>query len=1105
MKPKSNPFVRSLRSPLPAFTIALSAATLSLDSVQAATWNGGTSTDWNTAANWTGGVPSGADAVVTTISPNIATITGTVPNVAQLLVGTGGSTGRVNHTAGTLNVGSWLVLGSGGGNSTYNLTSTTATGGNLTGFGIGDGSLAKTGGGDFYVAENAGTTATLNINTTGGVSSTSFTSIGHGGNGTVNLDAGSFNTNGWLALGANGGTGTLNMSGGTVNQGTVDTGSRLELTNPGSAGNATVNLNGGTLAVNGIVASGSGAGNVLINLNGGTLKANMDNSGFIANDAEIDRINVRNGGVIIDTNGKNIGIGEALLHSDIGGDSATDGGVTKNGAGTLTLTGINTYTGGTIVNNGTLVLGAGGGSGTIRGTLMINAGATTTLNATDALGYNGGTSVTQINVNGGTLNNAVAGNNGYLASLTLTGGSMTSTGGGAFNIRASSGEARSITTNASGTESLISGNVILRDAGTNSLAVTVADGAAANDLLISGIISQTEGTNGITKGGAGTLTLSNANSYQGATVISAGTLQVGNGGTTGSLHASSAITNNAALIYNRTDSFSVSNAMSGTGTLTKQGAGTLTLTGANTHSGATNVSAGTLAISTTASSIGSLTVADGAGLSVKTAAAGTTPLITTSLTLGTSGATSLAFDFAAINPTVTQISTGALSLNGTITLSLAGTSGLVTNNYTLIDYTGTALSNLNNFAATAYTFGHSSGTLTNNAGNTSVDLNVIADSLVWSGAGAQTWTTATTGDGTGPNDWATKNGLAATNFWANDAVEFNDTYNVGAGSVAVTNRTVTITGADVNPSGVTFNNSSGDYTVTGSFGIAGTGVLIKNGSSKVSLNTANSYTGGTTINGGTLAINSATSLGNASGVLTLNNGTLQITANIPTATRNIALGDANSTILVDSGTTYETTGVISGSGALNKTGAGTLTLGTATNTFSGGLFINAGTVSVDSNVRLGGASGTAGAITLNGGTLRYTNTAAVNNTHPITVNAGGSSLDIFGTATAGQNSRVISGAGTLLGSGALTINGDGAIDAAGGSGALVITGANTYNGAITLQNGAILAIEGGGGSALDSAATVTLKNNSEFRWWQRSVRRHGDSEFQSHGCHAQLV
>jgi autotransporter-associated beta strand protein len=102
--------------------------------------------------------------------------------------------------------------------------------------------------------------------------------------------------------------------------------------------------------------------------------------------------------------------------------------------------------------------------------------------------------------------------------------------------------------------------------------------------------------------GAGAFVLSGANTYTGSTTISSGTLQIGNGGTTGSLSTSSAITNNGALVFNRTDTVTQGThfsgaAITGSGSLTQAGAGTLELNATNPYTGATAVQLGKLVVS----------------------------------------------------------------------------------------------------------------------------------------------------------------------------------------------------------------------------------------------------------------------------------------------------------------------------------------------------------------------------------------------------------------------------------------------------------------------------------------------------------------------------
>jgi autotransporter-associated beta strand protein len=99
----------------------------------------------------------------------------------------------------------------------------------------------------------------------------------------------------------------------------------------------------------------------------------------------------------------------------------------------------------------------------------------------------------------------------------------------------------------------------------------------------------------LSKAGSGTVVLAANNTYSGPTTITAGTLEVGNGGTIGTL-GTGTVTDNAALVFNRSDTLLVPNAISGTGTLTQAGTGTLVLSGTNSYSGGTFVTSGTLEI-----------------------------------------------------------------------------------------------------------------------------------------------------------------------------------------------------------------------------------------------------------------------------------------------------------------------------------------------------------------------------------------------------------------------------------------------------------------------------------------------------------------------------
>ena len=245
------------------------------------------------------------------------------------------------------------------------------------------------------------------------------------------------------------------------------------------------------------------------------------------------------------------------------------GGLTQTGTGVLTLLGSNTYSGGTTVSGGTLQVGNGGsGEYLASPSVSLSNSAALVFNHADALTYSG-----VISGNGGLTQTGTGiltllGSNTYSGGTAISAGTLQVGNGGSGEFLASPGVSLG-----------------------NSAALVFNH---ADTLTYTGVIS---GNGGLTQTGPGLLTLLGSNTYSGGTAISAGTLQVGNGGSGEFLASPSvSLSNSAALVFNHADTLTYSGVISGNGTLIQTGAGVLTLLGSNTYSGGTTVSAGTLQV-----------------------------------------------------------------------------------------------------------------------------------------------------------------------------------------------------------------------------------------------------------------------------------------------------------------------------------------------------------------------------------------------------------------------------------------------------------------------------------------------------------------------------
>jgi autotransporter-associated beta strand protein len=225
--------------------------------------------------------------------------------------------------------------------------------------------------------------------------------------------------------------------------------------------------------------------------------------------------------------------------------------------------------------------------------------------------------------------------------------------------------------------------------------------------LISGDIS---GSGGLIKDGIGTLTLTGTNTYTGTTTVQAGVLQIGNGGTAGTL-GSGNVVNDAIVVFNRSDNLTVSNVISGSGSVVKLGGGELTLSGANTYSGGTTVSAGIL-IGTTASLQGDIVVAAATALIFDDPSGGTyAGIISGTGTVEKTGAGTVVFTGSNSYTGATTISTGTLQVGNGGAAGTLGT-GAVNNNGALAFNRNNAITVASAISGTGSLAQNGSGTLT---------------------------------------------------------------------------------------------------------------------------------------------------------------------------------------------------------------------------------------------------------------------------------------------------------------------------------------------------------------------------------------------------------
>jgi autotransporter-associated beta strand protein len=239
-----------------------------------------------------------------------------------------------------------------------------------------------------------------------------------------------------------------------------------------------------------------------------------------------------------------------VIRNSTGSDAFTLA-LVKTGSGKLTLATNTEHTGGTTVNGGVLeIAGSGGGNGYLRGTATVNAGGELRYTGGDGtgFGFNGGNKIDTLNIIGGLVHSTNAAHLFNGVNVNMTGGELRVTSGIQWNHV-------TVNTSASASTALINAPISLRsDGGFSNSVFNVANGAAATDLQVTGPITES-GTVALTKGGAGTMTLTGANSFTGNTTINGGTLKIADGASiyNGGYNNSAviAVNNGATLELNR--------------------------------------------------------------------------------------------------------------------------------------------------------------------------------------------------------------------------------------------------------------------------------------------------------------------------------------------------------------------------------------------------------------------------------------------------------------------------------------------------------------------------------------------------------------------------